>query len=68
VCGGVLQVTLFIGGVMDTEEEVAHLLSPFGPVLRTFIVTNPAVSCHLHRGPACGVADTQPQHHIRVPT
>jgi hypothetical protein len=39
-----LQVMLFIGGVLDTEEEVTAALTPFGPIVRTAIVTNPAVS------------------------
>jgi hypothetical protein len=40
-----VQLTLFVGGVLEeTEEELARLLSPFGPILRSVVVTNPAVS------------------------
>lgn len=39
-----MQVMLFIGGVLDTEEEVTRVLTPFGPIVRTAIVTNPVVS------------------------
>jgi hypothetical protein len=35
---------LFIGGVLDTEEELTAVLTPFGSIVRAAIVTNPAVS------------------------
>lgn len=38
-----LQATLFIGGVVDSEQEVRELLEPFGPIVRTIVVTNPVV-------------------------
>lgn len=38
------QVTLFIGGVLDSEEEVSRVLAPFGAIVRTAVVTNPVVS------------------------
>lgn len=47
LCHAVLvfpQVTLFIGGVLDTEAEVTRVLTPFGSIVRTAIITNPAVS------------------------
>lgn len=43
-----LQITLFIGGVLDSEEEVTRLLQPFGPIVRTIVVTNPAVRASLN--------------------
>lgn len=59
-CGALVpQVTLFVGAVLDGEEEVARLLRPFGPVLRTTVVTNPAVSgatCCVAHQPASALA------------
>ena len=44
-CGVLVQLTLFVGGVLEeSEEELVRLLSPFGPILRSVVVTNPAVS------------------------
>jgi hypothetical protein len=38
-----LQVTLFIGGVLCGDGELRAALEPFGELLRAFVVTNPQV-------------------------
>jgi hypothetical protein len=38
-----LQVTLFIGGVLCSDAELRAALEPFGELLRAFVVTNPQV-------------------------
>jgi hypothetical protein len=38
-----LQVTLFISGVLCGDAELRAALEPFGQLLRAFVVTNPQV-------------------------
>lgn len=38
-----IQVTLFISGVLESESEFKQLLEPFGDVVRAFVVINPKV-------------------------
>lgn len=46
-CSGVgvlpLQVTLFVSGVLEGEAELRRLLTPFGDLVRAFVMTNPQV-------------------------
>jgi hypothetical protein len=38
-----LQVTLFVSGVLEGEAELRRLLTPFGDLVRAFVMTNPQV-------------------------